>query len=246
MYTYEMNAGYSVMDASLHMTVPAILDCFQDAAIFEAENGRITMEYLYNRHIVWVLSSWQIVIDRRPGLNERIKIATSPYDFKGFLGYRNFTLTGGEDDVIVRAASIWTLVDTEKHCPAKLTPEMQDAYEMAPKLAMEYAPRKIVLLGDGEEQEHFKVRKYQIDSNQHMNNVEYVRLAMETIPDEAKIRELRVEYRKAALFGDEVTVIVTKAEDKYQVILRDTEGGIYAVVEFTTDNTYTNAGKTVS
>lgn len=84
MYTYEMNAGYSVMDASLHMTVPAILDCFQDAAIFEAENGRITMEYLYNRHIVWVLSSWQIVIDRRPGLNERIKIATSPYDFKGF------------------------------------------------------------------------------------------------------------------------------------------------------------------
>lgn len=241
-----MNAGYSVMDASLHMTVPAILDCFQDAAIFEAENGRITMEYLYNRHIVWVLSSWQIVIDRRPGLNERIKIATSPYDFKGFLGYRNFTLTGGEDDVIVRAASIWTLVDTEKHCPAKLTPEMQDAYEMAPKLAMEYAPRKIVLLGDGEEQEHFKVRKYQIDSNQHMNNVEYVRLAMETIPDEAKIRELRVEYRKAALFGDEVTVIVIKAEDKYQVILRDTEGGIYAVVEFTTDNTYTNAGKTVS
>ena len=41
MYTYEMNAGYSVMDASLHMTVPAILDCFQDAAIFEAENGQI-------------------------------------------------------------------------------------------------------------------------------------------------------------------------------------------------------------
>lgn len=43
MYTYEINAGYSAMDASLRMTVPAILDCFQDAAIFEAENGRITV-----------------------------------------------------------------------------------------------------------------------------------------------------------------------------------------------------------
>ena len=242
MYTYEMNGGYSAMDASLRMTIPAILDCFQDAAIFEAENGRITMEYLYDRHIVWMLSSWQIVIDRRPGLNERIRIATSPYDFKGFLGYRNFTLTGGEGDLIVRAASIWTLVDIEKHCPAKLTPEMQDAYEMAPKLAMEYAPRKIVLLGDGEEQEHFKVRKYQIDSNQHMNNVEYVRLAMEMIPEEVTIRELRVEYRKAALFGDEVTVGVIKAKDKYQVVLRDTEGGIYAVVEFTTDHAHIDAG----
>lgn len=236
-----MNAGYSVMDASLRMTIPAILDCFQDAAIFESENGRITMEYLYNRHIVWMLSSWQIVIDRRPRLNERIKITTSPYDFKGFLGYRNFTLTGGEDDMIVRAASIWTLVDIEKHCPVKLTPEMQDAYEMAPKIAMEYAPRKIVLLGEGEEQEHFKVRKYQIDSNQHMNNVEYVRLAMEMIPEEVTIRELRVEYRKAALFGDEVTVVVIKAENKYQVVLRDTEGGIYAVAEFTTDHAHIDA-----
>lgn len=149
MYTYEMNAGYSVMDASLHMTVPAILDCFQDAAIFEAENGRITVDYLYSRHIVWVLSSWQIVIDRRPRLNERITIAAAPYDFKGFLGYRNFTLTGESKDVIVRAASIWTLVDTRKLCPAKPTLEMQNGYEMAPRLEMEYAPRKSRCLATG-------------------------------------------------------------------------------------------------
>ena len=36
MYTYEIKIGYSVVDAALHMTVPAVLDCFQDAAIFEA------------------------------------------------------------------------------------------------------------------------------------------------------------------------------------------------------------------
>ncbi len=232
MYTYEMNAGYSVMDASLHMTVPAILDCFQDAAIFEAENGRITVDYLYSRHIVWVLSSWQIVIDRRPRLNERITIATAPYDFKGFLGYRNFTLTGESKDVIVRAASIWTLVDTRKLCPAKPTLEMQNGYEMAPRLEMEYAPRKIALLGDGEEQEFFRVRKYHIDSNQHMNNVEYVRFAMETLPEGAEIRELRAEYRKAALLGEDVVAVVISAEDRHQVVLRSAEGEVYAVVEF--------------
>lgn len=236
MYAYKMNAGYSVMDASLHMTVPAILDCFQDAAIFEAENGSITVEYLYNRHIAWLLSSWQIVIDRRPKLNERIQIATSPYDFRGFLGYRNFSLTGEEGTVIVRAASIWTLIDTQKLCPTKPTQEMKDGYELGPKIDMEYAPRKIVLLGDGEAQEQFKVRNYQIDSNQHMNNVEYVRLAMETLPQKAVIRELRAEYKKAARFGDMVTADVIKAEDKHQVALKDTEGGIYAVVEFTIDN----------
>lgn len=232
MYTYEMNAGYSVMDATLCMTIPAILDCFQDAAIFEAENGRITVDYLYGRHLAWLLSSWQIVIDRRPKLNERIGIATAPYDFRGFLGYRNFTMTGADDTVIVRAASIWTLVDTQKGCPVRPAQEMQDGYELAPKLEMAYAPRKIALLGDGEEREHFTVRRYQIDSNHHMNNVEYVRLAMETLPKQAEIREVRAEYKKAARCGDSVTAVVTEADDVHQVVLKDAAGGVYAVVEF--------------
>lgn len=232
MYQYDMNVGYSVLDASLQMTVPAILDCFQDAAIFEAENGRITVKYLYDRHIAWLLSSWQIVIDRRPRLNERIQVTTSPYDFRGFLGYRNFTLTGEDGAVIVKAASIWTLVDTEKFCPAKPAQEMQDGYEIGQKLEMEYAPRKIALLGDGEERERFQIRKYQIDSNQHMNNVEYVKLAMETLPDGIVIRQLRAEYKKAALLGDIVTAVVIETKGKHQVVLKDTEGGIYAVVEF--------------
>lgn len=233
MYTYEINAGYSAMDASLCMTVPAILDCFQDAAIFEAENGKITVEYLYSRHIAWLLNSWQIVIDRRPALNERIKIATSPYDFKGFVGYRNFTMADANGDVIVKAASVWTLMDTEKGCPSRLTQELQDGYELDPKLDMEYAPRKIVLSGDGKVQEQFRIRRCQIDSNQHMNNVEYIKLAMETLPEDIEIRELRAEYKKAAHYGDEISLVVIKAEGKHQVVLKDSEGSIYAVVEFT-------------
>lgn len=233
MYTYEMNAGYSVMDESLQMTIPAILDCFQDAAIFEAQNSEITVEYLYDRQLAWLLSSWQIVIERRPRLNERIKIATSPYDFRGFLGYRNFTLTGEDGSMIVRGASIWTLMDTQRLLPAKPTQELIHGYEMGEKLDMEYAPRKIALLGDGVETEHFQVRKYQIDSNRHMNNVEYVKLAMETLPKEASIKELRVEYKKAAHAGDGITTAVVTADSKHQVVLKASDKEIYAIVEFT-------------
>lgn len=57
---------------------------------FESENGRINVDYLYSRQIAWILNSWQIVIDRRPRLNERIKIATAPYDFTNYVGFRNF------------------------------------------------------------------------------------------------------------------------------------------------------------
>lgn len=233
MYSYEMNAGYSVMDESLRMKVTSILDCFQDAAIFEAENGgKINTRYLNEKNLVWLLSAWQIVIDRRPALNERIKVTTSPYDFKGFLGYRNFTIEGADDEVIVKAASIWTLIDTTRLMPAKPTQELLDGYDLSEKLVMDYAPRKIAILGEGVEQEPFPVRKYQIDSNRHVNNVEYVKMALEFVDAPGQIRELRVEYKKAAHFGDLIVPVVYGGDEKTQVQLKDTEGGLFAMVEF--------------
>ena len=232
MYSYEKKVGYSVTDETLTMTIPAILDSFQDAAIFEAEDGRINMDYLSDRHIAWLLGSWKIVIERRPKLNERIKITTSPYVFKGFLGYRYFTLSGEDNSVIVKAASIWTLIDMEKQRPAKPTQEMIDSYELQRITDLEYTSRKIPLLGEGTEGESFTVRKYQIDSNRHMNNVEYVKLAMESLPDSAVVSELRTEYRKAAHLGDQVISKVCSKGEKWQVVLHDEQGEIYAIVEF--------------
>ncbi len=233
MYSYEIKVGYSVTDSTLTMTIPAILDCFQDAATFEAQSSSVSMKYLESEHLVWFLSSWQIVIDRRPKLYEHIKVTTSPYDFKGFLGYRNFTVTGEDGNIIVRAASIWTLLDTVKMRPAKPTKVLLEGYEIMEKIDMDYAPRKIALLGEGTKTESFKVRKYQIDSNMHMNNVEYVKLAMETLDDMAEIRELRVEYKKSAHFGDVLTAFVSREENKRQVVLEDTAGETKAVLEFT-------------
>lgn len=237
MYSYEINAGYSVMDESLRMKVTSILDCFQDAAIFEAENGgRINTNYLNEKNLVWLLSAWQIVIDRRPRLNERIKITTSPYDFKGFLGYRNFTIEGEDKVAIVKAASIWTLLDTIKLMPAKPTQELLDGYDLSEKLVMDYAPRKIAIVGEGVEQEPFPVRKYQIDSNRHVNNVEYVKMALEFVDVPEQIRELRVEYKRAAHFGDLLVPVVYRGDRKTQVQLKDIEGGLFASVEFSLNN----------
>ena len=70
MYSFDTRISYSESDENLELTIPALLNFFQDAAIFEAEAGNITMDYLQERHLAWLLGSWQIVIERRPRLNE--------------------------------------------------------------------------------------------------------------------------------------------------------------------------------
>jgi acyl-ACP thioesterase len=215
------------------MTIPAILDSFENAATFEAQSGVVSMENLAKMNIVWVLSSWQIVVERRPKLFENIKIFTSPYDFKGFLGYRNFWIEGEDGEVVVKASSIWTLLDTHSLRPIKPTKEVLNGYDIREKLDMEYAPRKISVKGEPVEGESFKIRKYQIDSNQHVNNVEYVKLAMETLPECYDIRQVRVEYKKSAHYGDTLKAIVYNNDTAtHQVVLENENDEIMAVVEF--------------
>ena len=79
-----------------------------------------------------------------------------------------------------------------------------------------------------------------MDSNHHMNNARYVRLALGfTDPsDHRKIRRLRVEYRQQAHAGDIIYPGVFEKENgdgtrTVTVSLSDKEGSPYAVVETT-------------
>ena len=76
------------------------------------------------------------------------------------------------------------------------------------------------------------MRMHHLDTNQHMNNAQYVHFAVMYLPADSEIRELRVEYRRQAVLGDHITpVIYRTAEDVYLVSMNDEEGKPYAVVE---------------
>ncbi len=71
------------------------------------------------------------------------------------------------------------------------------------RLEMNYKDRRIILPKEGGEVlEPVRVLRADIDYNRHMNNANYVRVAMELLPEGFEVRGLRVEYRVAAKLGD--------------------------------------------
>ena len=54
---------------------------------FHSEDIGLGVDYFNGLHQVWLLSAWQICVNRYPHLCERIVIGTAPYDFKGFGTY---------------------------------------------------------------------------------------------------------------------------------------------------------------
>ena len=91
---------------------------------------------------------------------------------------------------------------------------------------------KIVLPEDYEQQDSFAVQKHHLDTNHHVNNCQYVQMAMDYLPENFKIHQMRAEYKQQARLNDVICPARAVDENKTTVLLNDQKGEPYAVVEF--------------
>ena len=232
MYSYDAIVRYSETGGRKKSNMASLANYFQDCAILQSENVGIGLDYLADHHRAWFLISWQIEVDRYPAMGENIKVRTWAYDFKASLGFRNIDILDENGIRIVKAASIWSYVDTETLRPARIEDEVSEAYPMEPAIDMEYAPRKIKLFDDHNVVDTRKVMQYQIDSNNHMNNEAYIALAQEYVEDISAIKAVRAEYKMQYVKDDVIGVKRAQKENLLQILLCDEKSVIKCVVQF--------------
>lgn len=232
MYTFDSRIRYSETDSEGKLTMASLLNYFQDCSTFHSEDVGLGVGYFKEAHQVWVLSSWQIVVDRYPDLCEHVIIGTQPYDMKGFLGYRNFAMMTEKGEYLAKANSIWSLLDLDKGKPVAVSEEMAQKYGIGERLDMEYAPRKIVVPEGGVSGEAIVVKQHHLDTNLHVNNGQFVNMAMEFLPKNFTIGQLRAEYKKQAFLDDVLLPYVVTDEKKVVVSLTDEKRTPYVVTEF--------------
>lgn len=234
MYQFDSRIRYSEVNSERNLTLPALLDYLQDCCIFQSEELSVGVDYLKSTQAAWVLSSWEIEILRNPKLGEYICVKTWPYDFKGFYGYRNFLIETKSGEVLAKANSVWVFMDTCHMRPARITKTVVNAYqkEIGEPLEGTWSERKIMLQESGVIKDPVQIARFHIDTNHHMNNEKYVQVAEEYLPEQYQVRRLRVEYKKAAVFGDILYPTVIEKTDQIFVVLADAHENPYAIVQF--------------
>lgn len=232
MYQLKSKVRYSEANSDSRLTYHALLNYLQDSSTLHSEELGESGKELREQNRAWILSFWQICIDKMPVLSEDITVSTWPYSTKDLLGLRNFCIHDANGDCVVKANSIWVLIDPNTGRLVRITDEISAHYPDEPKLEMDYCRRKIVVPKEYEEKAAIRVPKYFIDTNEHMNNAKYVMVAEEYLPEDFVVGEIRVEYRKAAVLGDVIVPRVTIAEKEATIVLVDEEGTIYATILF--------------
>jgi len=232
MYSLDSRIRYSEVGPDQCLTLPALVNYFQDCSTFQSEDLGRGVAYLEERKKAWLMCYWQILIDRYPMLGEEVKVETKAYAFDRFYGRRNFAMKDASGAYAVRADSVWFFYNAETGRPER--PEEEDVapYGQYEPLPMPYSDTKKVILPEQmEDLEPFPVRRINLDNNYHVNNGQYIRMAFEYLPADRPIVEMRAEYKLAAKLGDMVYPRVGQREEWTVAALCSEEGKPYAVVE---------------
>lgn len=233
MYCMKRPVTYSEVGADYKADMAQVINYFQDCSCFQSDFLGVGPEYMERSGKVWILNSWQIIVERYPKYGEQITVGTWAYDFRGPLGMRNFIIDDASGCRMAKANSVWAMVDIATGRPVRVDEAQIEAYQMEPKEPMDYAGRKIAISGDFETLEPVRVTKACLDTNHHMNNGRYVAVAMEYLPDNYSVRQIRVEYKRSAKFGDILIPKCQEASGRIVVLLEDIEGEVCVITEFT-------------
>lgn len=238
MHTYDTRVGFSQVDIDRVIRIEALTALFQDVTCFQGEELGVGFAYLEPKKMAWLLNAWQIDVKRLPTFHEKITVGTFPTSFKSFIGNRNFFVKDEKGEMIVKAHSVWTFMDMEKGRPAKIDEKFYEVYPSEEALEMEYLPRKIDVPVTEDwtvtEQQKRMIREYHLDSNNHVNNGQYVQMAVSFLPKDKLYNRFRVEYRKQAVLGDKVLPLIYEKDGCCIVALCDEEKNPYAVIEAST------------
>lgn len=233
-YEFTSRIRYSEIGPDGRLTLAGLVNYLQDCGVFHSESIGFGPQVWAIRGKTWVIASWRIIIEEFPKLSEEVTTKTWTYFMSGMEGRRNFTMKGSDGRMLACVDSRWVFFDSVRQRPTHIPQEEIDAYGTGPRLEMKAAPRRIPIPAEQTAKRPFKVRATNLDTNRHVNNEQYIRMAAGYLPMDFVTHELRVEYRRQAMLGDLIYPKTGHTDEGIVVSLDNEEGTPYAVAEFIT------------
>ena len=232
MYTLNYKVTTSCCDSEGKLKLYSALQMMQDCSEMWIDSEPEARKFFSDNNMTQLLATRQVEVVRVPRFKEDLTVTTSIYEVKPMYGFRNTFIRDAQGQPCYRTWSMGAFVDLATGKLARLSDEAIASLTLEPKQEMNYRGRRIILpKQDGTVLEPVQVMRADIDYNRHMNNANYVRVAMELLPEGFEVRDMRVEYRIAAKQGDWLTPTLYPIDGGHIVSL-DIDSQPCAIIEF--------------
>ena len=237
-FTYNYKIKYSDIGTDNKITLKALVDTLQQAAISHSDSAGYGVNNIPNTHLAWLLLNWKVEIKSYPILNDSITIKTWPKIFDKLYSYRDFEVYDENNNIIAIASSKWFAIDTETKKIRKLTSEITDAYGgITEKNVFETTfSEKITIPEELKLNFNYKIQRRDLDTNKHVNNLHYIDYALETLPENifetTTFNNLEILYKKEIKYNEKINCYYSFENNKHIITIKNNDNSIvHAIIK---------------
>ena len=219
--TYEIN--YYDVDYKLKCKMSSIINFICDVGTHQSESVGGGMKYCEDNNCAWVFYKYDIKVKRYPKFGEKIRVVTSASSFKKFYASRLYEIYDENNERIVEGEGILLLINIDKRRAIRIPEDQYEAYNVDKNEKSDLKIERLERMEKADNENIFKVRYGDIDSNMHVNNVRYVEWAVESLPLEIvlnyELKDLSVVFEKECKYGAEIIASYELREDNDELIV---------------------------
>lgn len=208
MFIKKFTIECSDVDSNFELKLSSLFRMMQEAATRGVEAlGHGVLE-ISKEELMWVITRYQVDIDRMPTFFEQVVIKTYPGKDMMFMFPRYFQIENGKGDVLARASSTWCVLNqnTRKIVfhPFGDNSFVEEHIEGEIPLPIKVVPPSLVF------NQKRTVRYSDVDLNGHLNNTRYVEYISDLHDLEFhknnNIKSIVINYEREAKCGEEVSL----------------------------------------
>lgn len=237
-FTYNYKIKYSDVGPDNSLTLRALVETLQEAAIGHSEQAGYGVNNIEKTHVAWLLLDWKVQILSYPHSNSSITIKTWPRSFDKLYSYRDFEVYDEDYNLIAIASSKWFAIDTENKKIRKLTPEITEAYgdSVTKSVFEEPFKEKMTVPQNLKLNFNYTIQRRDIDTNGHVNNINYINFALETLDEDifnnTTFNNLEIVYKKEIKLKEDINCYYTFDDNKHIITIKNEDNStIHAIVK---------------
>lgn len=234
-HRYQLQITASNCDSADKMGVHHMLGAFQDIAtahsiVLGIDGGTLGRE----SNVFWAILKTKLKIYSTPRFLDYINIETWPNTPGSIRCERNYRITSTDGKSLVEGRSEWVMLDCDKRTVRKVS---STAYDTTMEhISDVLCPEPFSRRSEKVEDEHLiythLARSSDIDTSQHVNNVVYARLILDTFERsffrENDIYEFEIAYQHECREGEMINVYKKEIDTGWYFETRADDGRIFA------------------
>ena len=233
MYSLKYKVTTSTCDSEGRLKLYSALQMMQDCSEMWIDSEPGVKQYFAELNMAQLLASRQVEVIRVPEYKEELAVTSTVYGMKPMFGFRNTFIYDAEGKPCYKTWSMGAFVDKSNGKLKRVDDATIASMTLEPQLEMNYKDRRIILPKEGGTTlDPISVLRADIDYNKHLNNANYIRMAMELLPEDFEVKGLRVEYRVPVKLGDKLIPTIFQIDGGIIISLA-IGNEVSAIIEFT-------------